>query len=48
MNLRVIIEYTLWFNLNALNNKAKYEALITRLNIAKEIEVEKLKAFTNS
>lgn len=31
-----------------MTNEADYEVLIVELNIIKELEIEKLKAFTNS
>lgn len=35
----VIIEYSLSFRFNALNNEAEYEALVIGLKISKELEV---------
>ena len=43
-----VTEYTLRFNFKASNNQAKYEALLVDLKIAKELEVNKLKVFTDS
>ena len=36
------------FGFNASNNEAKYEALIARLNLAKEIKVESLEIYSDS
>lgn len=33
----VVVEYALWLNFQALNNKAEYEALIIGLKIANEL-----------
>lgn len=42
----VVTEYKLYFGFNASNNEAKYKVLITGLNIAKELNIEKLKALS--
>ena len=44
----VVIEYVLRFNFKASNNQTKYEALLTGLKIAKELEIDSLKVFTDS
>ena len=44
----VVTEYALRFNFKALNNHAKYEALLAGLKMAKEFEIDNLKVFTDS
>lgn len=44
----VVIEYTFRLNFSTFNNRAKYEALIVSLKIAKELGVAKLKVFIDS
>lgn len=44
----LIIELAQYFNFEALNNKVRYEVLVARLKIAKELEVCHLKAYNNS
>ena len=39
---------TLKFGFKASNNEAKYEALIARLNLAKEMKVESLEIYNDS
>ena len=39
---------TLRFRFKASNNETEYEALITGLNLAKEIKVESLEIYSNS
>ena len=45
---RIVTEYALWFNFKASNNQTEYEALLTGLKIAKELDIDNLKIFTNS
>ncbi|GAV69421.1 RVT_3 domain-containing protein [Cephalotus follicularis] len=42
------LEYALRFRFKATNNEAEWEALITRLRIAKHLEVQKIKAYSDS
>ena len=44
----IITEYALRFNFKALNNQAEYEALLADLKIAKELDINILKVFTDS
>lgn len=44
----VVAEYALQFIFQASNNQAKYEALLAKLRIAKELGVKRLKTFINS
>ena len=44
----IITEYALRFNFKTLNNQAEYEALLAGLKIAKELDIENLKIFTDS
>ncbi|XP_073103293.1 uncharacterized protein [Elaeis guineensis] len=44
----IVTEYAFRFNFKASNNQAEYEALLTGLKIAKELEIYSLKIFTNS
>ena len=43
-----ITKYALWFNFSMTNNEAEYEALLTRLRIARELGVKKLRIYTDS
>ena len=43
----VVIEYVLRFNFKVSNKQAEYEALLTGLKIAKELEIDSLKIFTD-
>ena len=43
----VISEYVLRFNFKVLNNQTKYEALLAGLKIAKELDIDNLKVFTD-
>ena len=45
---RVVTEYVLRFNFKVSNNQAKYGALLASLKIAKELEIDSLKIFTDS
>ena len=45
---RFIVEYALRFDFPAINNEIEYEALITGLSIAKELEVQMLRICSNS
>ena len=42
------IHYALIFEFKALNNEAKYEALIAGLNVTKEMKVESLEIYSDS
>ena len=42
------LEYALHFKFKASNNEAKYEALITRLKLEKEMGVKRLKVYSDS
>ena len=42
------IEYALRFGFRASNNKAKYEAVIARLNLSYSMEVDQLEVCSNS
>ena len=42
------MHYALRFGFQASNNKAKYEALIARLKLAKEMKVESLEIYSDS
>ncbi|XP_073104418.1 uncharacterized protein [Elaeis guineensis] len=44
----VVIEYVLRFDFKASNNQTKYEALLAGLKMAKELEIDSLKVFTDS
>ncbi|XP_073111784.1 uncharacterized protein [Elaeis guineensis] len=44
----VVIEYVLRFNFKASNNQVEYETLLVSLKMAKELEIDSLKIFTNS
>ena len=44
----IVTEYALRFNFKASNNQAEYEALLASLKIAKELEINSLKVFTDS
>ena len=44
----VVAEYALRFSFRTSNNQAEYEALIARLRIAKDLKVEKLRAYSDS
>ena len=41
-------EYALRFSFKTSNNQAEYEALIAGLRIAKDLKVEKLRAYSDS
>lgn len=42
------IHYPPWFGFKASNNKAKYNAMIIRLKLAKELKVEFMHVFSDS
>lgn len=42
------MKYALQLNFKVPNNETEYEALITGLDIAKELRAEELKVFTGS
>ena len=44
----IITEYVLHFEFSAINNGAEYEALIAGLMIVKELEVDRLQAYSDS
>ena len=44
----IITEHALHFEFSAINNGAEYEALIVRLRIAKELEVNWLQVYSDS
>ena len=44
----VVAEYTLRFSFKTSNNQAEYEALIAGLRIAKDLKVDKLRAYSDS
>ena len=44
----IITEHTLRFNFNTSNNEAEYEAFIAKLKLAKELDIRRLKDFTDS
>ena len=44
----IVIEYIFWFNFKSSNNQVEYEALLAGLKIAKELDIENLKVFTDS
>ena len=44
----MVTEYALQFGFKASNNQIKYEALIVRLKITKDLNVKCLKVFINS
>nr|XP_010923030.1 uncharacterized protein LOC105046215 [Elaeis guineensis] len=44
----VVNEYVLQFNFKASNNQAEYEGLLAGLKIAKELDINSLKVFTDS
>ena len=44
----VMAEYALRFSFKTSNNQAEYEALIAGLRIAKDLKVEKLRAYSDS
>ena len=44
----MVFEYALWFAFSASNNEVEYEALIIGLKIAKELESQELKVFSDS
>ena len=44
----VVAEYALRFSFKTFNNQAEYEALIVGLRIAKDLKVDKLRAFSDS
>ena len=44
----IMTEYFLLFNFKASNNQAEYEALLTGLQIAKELDIDNLKIFIDS
>ena len=43
-----VAEYALRFEFSATNNKAKYEALIIELGLAKDVRAKHLKIFSDS
>ena len=45
---RVVTEYVLRFDFKASNNQAEYEDLLVGLKMAKELEIDSLKVFTDS
>ena len=44
----IVIEHTLRFNFKASNNQTEYEALLVGIKIAKELDIDNLKVFTDS
>lgn len=44
----VVAEFTLYCDFKASNNEAKYEALITGLELAQELRLRCLRALSNS
>ena len=42
------MNYALRFGIKASNNKAEYEAMLARLELAKEMKVESLNIFSDS
>ena len=44
----IIVEYALCFEFSTTNNGAEYEALIAGLKVAKELEVDRLQAYSDS
>ena len=44
----VIVEYALHFKFPVINNGVEYKALIAGLRIAKELEVDRLQAYSDS
>ena len=44
----VVTEYALRFNFKVSNNQAEYEVLLAGLKIAKELDIDSLKIFTDS
>lgn len=44
----VVAEYALLFKFLMTNNEIEYEVLITRLGVARELEVQDLKAYSDS
>ena len=44
----VVAEYTLRFSFKTSNNQAEYEALIVGLQIAKDLKIKKLRAYSDS
>ena len=44
----IIAEYALYFEFSVTNNGAEYEALITRLRIAKELGIDQLQVHSDS
>lgn len=45
---RVVIECAIIFNFNGSNNVAEYEVLVASLKIEKDLQVQKLKFFSDS
>ena len=43
-----VVDYTLRFEFSTINNKAKYEALITGIKVTREVEARHLKVFSDS
>lgn len=44
----IVTKYALMFNFNASNNTTKYEALVVALKVAKDLQIQKLKVFSDS
>lgn len=44
----IVTKYALWFTFKASNNQAEYKSLIIGLKVAKELDIKKLKVFTDS
>ena len=44
----IVTKYAFRFNFKASNNQAEYEALLAGLKIAKELDIDNLKVFTDS
>ena len=44
----IITKYDIRFNFKASNNQVEYEALLASLKIAKELDIDSLKIFTDS
>ena len=44
----MVVDYALWFTFLTSNNEMAHEALITSLKLTKELEVHRLKVFSDS
>ena len=43
----IIVEYALHFEFSTTNNGVEYEALITKLKIARELKVDRLQVYSD-